>query len=158
MKIRFTAILMLIFTASLLILSACGEVKDGKYAEIAKCMTEKGVKFYGAFWCSHCLEQKKLFGDDMRYVDYVECDSGGQNSKRDECVAAGVKSYPTWFFPGQELSPGTQDPVALAKKANCDTGALTSAALPNTQGSGTVSAVPVPESATAPLSAEPQVK
>jgi|WetSurMetagenome_2_1015567.scaffolds.fasta_scaffold251584_1 hypothetical protein len=159
MKIRFTAIFMLMIAASLLVLSACGEVKDGKYAEIAKCMTEKGVKMYGAYWCSHCLEQKKLFGDDLRYVNYVECDPGGKDSKREECVAAGVKSYPTWFFPGQDLQVGVTDPVELAKKANCDVGTLTtqqSGTASNTQASGTISAVPVPDSATVPVTAEPQ--
>jgi hypothetical protein len=147
MKMRITAISTLILTVSLLVLSGCGEVKDGKYAEIAKCLTEKGVKFYGAYWCSHCAEQKKLFGDDMRYVNYVECDPRGQNPKRDECVAAGVQSYPTWFFPGQELDVGTKDPVEIAKKANCDVGDLEAAPV-----GGTVSVVPVNEGA--PVTAE----
>lgn len=34
----------------------------GKYDDFAKCLSEKGVKFYGAFWCSHCANQKAMFG------------------------------------------------------------------------------------------------
>ena len=30
---------------------------------LAQCLTAKGVKMYGAYWCSHCQNQKKAFGD-----------------------------------------------------------------------------------------------
>jgi len=91
----------------------------GKYTEIAKCLTEKGVKFYGAYWCPHCADQKKIFGDDMKYINYVECDPKGENSKAEECKKVGVERYPTWFFPGQGLQTGVTDPKDLAIKANC---------------------------------------
>jgi thiol-disulfide isomerase/thioredoxin len=32
----------------------------GKYDEFAKCLTDNGAKFYGAFWCPHCQAQKKM--------------------------------------------------------------------------------------------------
>lgn len=112
---------LLIVTVSLILLAGCsGEVKDGKYAQVAQCLTEKGVKFYGAYWCPHCAEQKKLFGSDIRYITYVECDPKGKDAKPEECKAAGVAKYPTWFFPGQGTVSGVMDPEALAKKANCD--------------------------------------
>ena len=31
-------------------------------AQFAKDLTAAGVKYYGAPWCSHCTEQKELFG------------------------------------------------------------------------------------------------
>jgi len=154
MKIRNKTILALIFASFLLVLSACGEVQDGKYAAIAQCLTSKGVKFYGAYWCSHCAEQKKILGSDMRYINYVECDPGGQNSKRDECVAAGVQSYPSWFFPGQGLSVGVQDPVELAQKANCAVGDV--APIDNGSTTGTTQApAPAPVSAKGAVSVVP---
>lgn len=107
--------------ASVLLLSACGgEPQDGQYAELAQCLTKKDVKMYGAFWCPHCESQKKMFGDDFRYVTYVECDPRGENGDREACLAAGVERYPTWVFPGQEPVIGEQEPAALAKKANCE--------------------------------------
>lgn len=107
--------------ASLVLLAACGgEPQDGQYAEIAQCLTDKNVKMYGAFWCPHCESQKKIFGDDFRYITYVECDPRGENADREACQEAGVERYPTWVFPGQEPVIGEQDPLELAKKANCE--------------------------------------
>jgi len=90
-----------------------------KTTEIAKCLTEKGVIFYGAYWCPHCQDQKKLFGDDMKYITYVECDPKGENGNPEACKKAGVERYPSWYFPGQGIETGTQKPEALAIKANC---------------------------------------
>lgn len=106
---------------SILLLGACkGEPVDGQYAEVAQCLTDKGVKMYGAFWCPHCAEQKERFGDDFRYITYIECDDRDPAGDSEACRAAGVQNYPTWTFPGQEKEVGTQDPLALANKANCD--------------------------------------
>jgi len=106
---------------SIIILAGCsGETQDGKYAQLAQCLTEKGVKMYGAFWCSHCANQKKLFGDDWQYVTYVECDPRGENGDPDACRDAGVDRYPTWIFPGQDPVIGEIQPEELATKANCE--------------------------------------
>jgi hypothetical protein len=106
-------------------LSACGEVKDGPYAGLAKCLTSKGVIFYGAFWCAHCLNQKKMFGDDMRYIKYVECAEGGEKADPEACKKAGVQRFPSWFFPGQGLTEGEMQPEEMAQKANCPFGGVT---------------------------------
>ncbi len=96
------------------------DATGGKYAEIAKCLTSKGVKFYGAYWCPHCADQKKIFGSDMQFINYVECDASGKNGKPEECKAAGVERFPTWFFPGQPNVVGVNQPEELAKLANCE--------------------------------------
>jgi glutaredoxin len=102
-------------------LAACGgPVQDGKYAKLAQCLTSKGVKLFGAFWCPHCLDQKAIFGDDMRYVDYVECDVRDPSAKPEECAAKNVDRYPTWFFPGQGNETGLHQPEDLAKKVGCE--------------------------------------
>lgn len=105
------------------VLAACepkgGTTVAGKNTEIAKCLTEKGVKFYGAYWCPHCQDQKKIWGDDMKYINYVECDAKGENAKPEECEKAGVERYPSWYFPGQGIETGVQKPEDLAAKANC---------------------------------------
>ena len=59
---------------------------------------------YGAEWCSHCKNQKKLFGNSFQYVNYVDCD---KNSK--ECKEAGISGYPTWKVNGQNYSGTTTD-------------------------------------------------
>lgn len=82
--------------------------------KLAKFMTEKGMVMYGAYWCPHCQEQKKEFGDALQYIDYVECDAQGPNANPDECTAQGIKGYPTWIYQGQQYS-GAKSLSDLAK-------------------------------------------
>jgi len=89
--------------------------KDNAYIEkLAKFMTEKGMVLYGAYWCSHCQNQKKLFGEAFKYIDYVECDAQGPNANPDECVAQGIEGYPTWIYQGKQYS-GEKSLSDLAK-------------------------------------------
>lgn len=74
---------------------------------------------YGTYWCNYCNKQKKIFGDDFRYITFVECDPKGENGDRQACVDAGIDRYPTWFFPGQGKSLGILEPGEIAKKVNC---------------------------------------
>lgn len=76
--------------------------EQGKYDEFAKCLTTNGVKMYGAFWCSHCQAQKKMFGNSWQYVNYIEC-SNPDGTQTQECKLAGITAYPTW-----ELGDGTR--------------------------------------------------
>ena len=60
----------------------------------------KGAVFYGAWWCPHCTEQKKLFGSEAALrLPYVECDKDDQGRKR--CELAKVRAFPTWDLGGQ---------------------------------------------------------
>ena len=105
---------------SLLVFAGCGEpAAPGKYAEVAKCLSEKGVTMYGAYWCPHCANQKKSFGSDFQFVKYQECDDKGPGGNHKACIEAGVQSYPTWFFPGQGNLVGEQEVRDLAKVGNC---------------------------------------
>ncbi|MFH1317156.1 MAG: thioredoxin domain-containing protein [Candidatus Woesearchaeota archaeon] len=92
------------------------EIIDGDSTTdiLAKCLTENGVKMFGAEWCSHCQNQKKMFGDSFQYVDYVDCDK-----RRDECTSAKVSGYPTWVVDGKNY-PGEQALSRLASLAGCE--------------------------------------
>jgi len=82
---------------------------------LAEHLTKIGAKFYGAFWCPHCYEQKLLFGkEDVAKINYVECDPNGKNPQTQACVDAKIASYPTWEIKGQ-IYPGTQTMENLAK-------------------------------------------
>ena len=92
----------------LLLLTGCGENQiDGDYAELAQCLTNKGVKLYGTWWCHNCDNQKKLFGKAFQYIDYTECDEGGYEADPEACRRAGIRAYPSWVFPGLGEEPGT---------------------------------------------------
>lgn len=87
---------------------------------LAQCLTEKGVKMFGAWWCPHCTKQKSLFGNAFQYVEYVECSPGGTKTMSAQCQGEGIKGYPTWrFADGTELN-GEQELAALATKAGCE--------------------------------------
>ncbi len=104
----------------LLTLVGCGgPAEPSKYAEVAKCLTDKGVIMYGAYWCPHCANQKKIFGSDFQFIKYQECDPQGVGGDKAACLEAGVTQYPTWKFPGQGNVIGEQQVRDLAKLANC---------------------------------------
>lgn len=64
------------------------------------------ARMFGAFWCSHCYDQKQNLGREaMRTLPYVECDREGYNNQRELCVARKLPGYPTWEI-GGELFPG----------------------------------------------------
>ncbi|HZR66349.1 MAG TPA: hypothetical protein VFA85_14475 [Terriglobales bacterium] len=85
----------------------------------AKCLTSKGVKMYGAWWCPHCADQKELFGNAFQYVNYVECSPLGQKTQNDVCKQAGLKGYPTWQFADGSRAEGTLHLESLAEKTGC---------------------------------------
>lgn len=75
--------------------------EDPHLREIAEALTASGAKFYGATWCPHCMDQKKLFGAAARYLPYVECaPNGPRTPQATECVAQEIKGYPTWIING----------------------------------------------------------
>ncbi|MBI5227807.1 hypothetical protein HY988_04430 [Candidatus Micrarchaeota archaeon] len=79
-----------------------GSILPGAQDEFAKCLNEKGVKFYGAFWCPHCAEQKELFGNSAKYLNYIEC-STNDLKQTQFCTDKNISTYPTW-----ELKNGTR--------------------------------------------------
>jgi uncharacterized membrane protein len=71
---------------------------------LAKHLTQIGAKFYGAFWCPHCQQQKQVFGKEaMESVPYVECSELDRRPTA-ACQAAGIKSYPTWEINGRRVT------------------------------------------------------
>jgi len=90
-------LIILIFFVSLLLLTACSSRLDPAAEELASCLSEKGVKFYGAYWCPHCNDQKELFGKAVESF-YVECSLPSAQGQTEICQEAGVKAYPTWEF------------------------------------------------------------
>lgn len=75
-------------------------------------------RMYGAFWCSHCYDQKQAFGyEAMRSIPYVECDPEGYNNERDVCKAREVPGYPTWEI-GGKLFPGERSLDELREIVN----------------------------------------
>ena len=69
---------------------------------LAKHLKSKDAKMYGAYWCSHCYNQKMLFGAGAtRQLNYVECAGDGYKSQQSTCKAKDVPGYPTWEIDGK---------------------------------------------------------
>ena len=92
-----------------------GSGKDFGLDSFAQCLAEKEVKMYGAEWCSHCKNQKELFGRSFQYVPYVECPEDTET-----CTAAGVEGYPTWIFADGSKKEGEVSLETLAEKTDCE--------------------------------------
>lgn len=80
----------------------------------AKCLKDKGVVMYGAYWCPHCQKQKKEFGDSFKFVNYVEC-----TKEVKKCTDKKVEGYPTWIFKNGQRITGEANFEELAKKSGC---------------------------------------
>lgn len=91
----------------------------GKYDGLARCLEERGAKFYGAFWCPHCQEQKRMFGNSAKLLPYVECSEADQKTQTPICIEKEIKQYPTWIFEDGSRLTGEQRPQALAEKTGC---------------------------------------
>jgi hypothetical protein len=71
-----------------------------KHDAFARCLADRGVKMYGAWWCPHCQEQKEMFGASFEYAPYVECGiKGDLHGEAQVCKNQNVMHYPTWQFP-----------------------------------------------------------
>ncbi|MEK7118834.1 MAG: thioredoxin domain-containing protein [Patescibacteria group bacterium] len=88
-------------------------------AQFAQCLKDKGVIFYGAFWCSHCKTQKALFGDAAALLPYVECSTPDGRAQLEACKDKKVEGYPTWEFPDGSRLSGERTFAELGEKANC---------------------------------------
>lgn len=71
---------------------------------LAQHLTVTNAKMYGAYWCSHCLNQKSKFGEAKKLIPYIECDPKGENPQTALCQDKGIKGFPTWEINGKMLS------------------------------------------------------
>jgi hypothetical protein len=94
-------------------------VDPTKYADFAKCLSEKGAKMYGSDTCTHCASQKKEFGASWQYVTYFECDPNGVGANVSACEAAKLNGYPTWIFADGTRIEGETSLAQLGQKTGC---------------------------------------
>jgi hypothetical protein len=91
----------------------------GEYDGFAQCLADKGAKFYGAFWCPHCAEQKTYFGRSAKKLPYVECSTPDGRGQTEECTSLGIASYPTWEFATGTRVTGKLSLEQLAERTSC---------------------------------------
>ncbi|MCP3867200.1 MAG: vitamin K epoxide reductase family protein [Gammaproteobacteria bacterium] len=82
---------------------------------LAMHLEKSGAKFYGAYWCQNCQEQKSLFEASAHRLPYVECTPDGRNGIRDiACLTRNIQRYPTWIINNQRYELALK-PDSLAR-------------------------------------------
>lgn len=90
-----------------------------KLSSFAQCLSNKGAKMYGAWWCPHCADQKRELGPAFRPIPYVECSPHGLRTVSEECRQAGIRHFPTWQFGDGSRVEGVLPLPELGQKAGC---------------------------------------
>lgn len=85
----------------------------------AQCLKDKGAVFYGSEWCSHCNNQKAMFGSAAGFLPYVECSTSNGMGEAEICVQNNIEAYPTWVFADGLRETGEMSFSKLAEKTGC---------------------------------------
>ena len=84
---------------------------------LAMHLEESGARFYGAWWCPHCQDQKAHFTASADRLPYVECSPQGRDGPVAlACLDAGIRDYPTWIINGRRHT-GVLEPRELARQS-----------------------------------------
>lgn len=93
--------------------------RPGELDEFSQCLKNEGAVFYGAFWCSHCQNQKKMFGKSAKLLPYVECSTSDGKAQIQLCQEKGIEGYPTWEFADGTRLVGEISLGQLSEKTGC---------------------------------------
>lgn len=94
--------------------------QPGKLDGFASCLKAKGVVFYGAFWCPHCQNQKKLFGKSFGKLNSIECSTPDGQGQLAVCKDKNITGYPIWEFSDGSREQGELTLEKLAEKTGCN--------------------------------------
>jgi hypothetical protein len=119
-KFLYILIGVIVLAGIVYIIVAPPRATAGKYDAFATCIAQSGATFYGAFWCSHCQQQKAMFGSSAHLLPYVECSTPDGQSQIQVCKDKGIVEYPTWqFATDATTTPGVLQLSDLAQKTGC---------------------------------------
>ena len=99
--------------------------EDPYLQSLATHLRDSGARFYGAYWCPACQEQKALFTASADRLPYIECTPEGRGGPRAvNCLTRNIETYPTWIIDGQRHT-GVVSVERLARASGFDRGATT---------------------------------
>ena len=78
--------------------------------EAAKCIGQNSL-LYVQLGCPHCKDQEEMFGDNVKYLNTIDCFYEG-----DKC--ADITGTPTWVINGKKYV-GVQDIETLKQLTGC---------------------------------------
>lgn len=118
-SIILTIVILVIIVVGVFLLDR-GERAQAEYGPFAQCIADSGTTFFGAFWCPHCIEQKRTFGKAHKLLPYVECSTPDKQGQTQVCLDEKIESYPTWEFADGERLTGAQSLETLSAKTGCE--------------------------------------
>lgn len=75
--------------------------EEPKVRALAEHLAKSNAKFYGAYWCPHCEDQKLMFGASANRLPYIECSpQGTRGPLAKTCSDARIERFPTWIIGG----------------------------------------------------------
>lgn len=86
--------------------------KDTADIRLAKCIGEE-AEFYGKLGCPACDKQEELFGENVQYLNKIDCFYQG-----DKCIEKEITAYPTWIIDGEKYI-GVRSLESLQELAEC---------------------------------------
>jgi hypothetical protein len=90
----------------------CINPSEESIFEFARCLTREEAEMYGASWCSACILQKRMFGDDaFNEINYIDCSDPG--------LCPEINAYPTWKFADGSILEGKREFAELAEITGC---------------------------------------
>jgi len=81
--------------------------------ELAKCIGQNSV-LYVQPGCSHCENQKRLFGDNIKHINQFLCNQDNWKT----CSDLGITATPTWRIKDKNYR-GTHSIETLKKLTGC---------------------------------------
>lgn len=91
-----------------------GTAPSSALTVFGQCLATKGATMYGAYWCSHCQNEKKVLGAAMKEVTYVEC-----TQETALCTEKKIQGYPTWILADGTRLEGEQGIEGLSRATGC---------------------------------------
>ena len=105
---------LIVMVLALAFIYGCGSSEPIVVDEFATCLTENGAELYGSESCPHCQEQKAMFGESFKLIDYTECSEDQQ-----KCAEEEIQYLPTWKFDDGTVTTGVKSFGYLAEKTGC---------------------------------------
>jgi len=99
--------------------SAKTSFAPGVLDSFAQCIKDKGIIFYGAFWCPHCQATKAEFGTSESKLPYVECSTPDGSAQTQVCIDKQITEYPTWVEPDGTRVTGEHTLQELSTDFGC---------------------------------------
>lgn len=82
----------------------------------AKALTQAGVKYFTAAWCTACTAQKQLFADGGDFLPSIEV-TNPDRTLNSTGVAEGITAFPTWQFPDGSREVGVLSLATISQRS-----------------------------------------